>query len=150
LEHHDTRIRFLGGSDRITVERSRGTAMNTRAGEGSGGFFGAGGHTTAGSSLLYSDIGVDSSRSSSSAAAFAPSPAGGVADGDAEAEAQGRAGKGAVLMGGSSGRASSAGDAIAAPSPHSNYRRRPRAVNWDRILLGPVGGGGAIARTRGG
>jgi hypothetical protein len=62
----------LGGSARKTVERSRGTATNTRAGDGSGGFrftgsrvaggfLGAGGHTVGGRSLLSSDVGVDGS-----------------------------------------------------------------------------------------
>jgi hypothetical protein len=62
----------LGGSARKTVERSRGTETNTRAGDGSGGFrftgsrvaggfLGAGGHTVGGRSLLSSDVGVDGS-----------------------------------------------------------------------------------------
>uniref|UniRef100_A0A0A9F5T7 Uncharacterized protein n=1 Tax=Arundo donax TaxID=35708 RepID=A0A0A9F5T7_ARUDO len=123
--HHDTRIRFLGGSDRNTEERSRGTATNTRAGEGTSGDFrfgagsrgagglrGAGGHSAGGRSLLSSDVGVDGSRSSS-ASSFVLSPADDAGAGDGEAEADGGGGKGAVLMGGSAGRASSVGDAIA-------------------------------------
>jgi hypothetical protein len=112
----------LGDSDRNTVERSRGTVTNTRAGDGGSDGFrfgggrlrGAGGHTAGGRSLLSSDVGVDGSSASAS---FALSPAddnAGAGDGGGEAEADGGEGKGVVLMGGSAGRASSSVDAIAA------------------------------------
>jgi hypothetical protein len=130
----------LGDSDRKTVERSRGTATNTRAGagvgfrlagsRGAGGLRGAGGHTAGDRSLLPSDVGVDGSRSSSSAA-FALSTADADDAGDGEDEAEDVAvtvaddgtggGRGVVLMGGNPGRSSSTGDAIIAP--RSNYRR---------------------------
>jgi hypothetical protein len=130
----------LGDSDRKTVERSRGTATNTRAGagvgfrlagsRGAGGLRGAGGHTAGDRSLLPSDVGVDGSRSSSSAA-FALSTADDAGDGEDEAEAEAEdvavaddgtgGGRGVVLMGGNPGRSSSTGDAII--SPRSNYRR---------------------------
>jgi hypothetical protein len=117
----------LGDSDRNTVERSRGTVTNTRAGDGGSDGFrfgggsrgggrlrGAGGHTAGGRSLLSSDVGVDGSSASAS---FALSPAddnAGAGDGGGEAEADGGEGKGVVLMSGSAGRASSSVDAIAA------------------------------------
>lgn len=128
----------MGDSDRKTVERSRGTATNTRAGagggfrlagsRGAGGLRGAGGHTAGDRSLLPSDVGVDGSRSSSSAA-FALSTADDAGDGEDEAEDVAVAvaddgtggGRGVVLMGGNPGRSSSTGDAII--SPRSNYRR---------------------------
>jgi hypothetical protein len=138
--HHDTRIRFLGGSARKTVERSRGTATNTRAGEGSGGFRltgsrgagglrGAGGHAAGGRSLLASDVGVDGSWSSPSAALALSTDDDAGGDGEAAAVALvadsgggGGGGGGVVLMGGSPGRPSSSpGDAIAAP--RSSHRR---------------------------
>ncbi|CAM0952132.1 unnamed protein product [Alopecurus aequalis] len=129
------------GIDRNTTERSRGTARHTRdvvvvvrvgrdfrftAGiRGTGGLRGAGGHAAGVRSLLSSDVGVaGSSRSSVTAAFVVSSP---VADscvdvvdvaGDGAAEAaspgdEGCASKGAVLIGGSDGRASSAKEAIA-------------------------------------
>ena len=109
----------MGGSDRNTAERSRGTSTNTldEAGDflfagsrGAGGLRGAGGHSVGGRSLLSTDVGVNGSWSS---AAFVPSADARAGDGEAEAD-DGEGDKGAVLIGGSAGRASSAGEAIAA------------------------------------
>lgn len=114
------------------MERSRGTARHTRAvvvvvsvgrdfrlsagSRGTGGLRGAAGHSS-GSRILHSfDVGVDGSFSSA-AAAFVLSSA--AADscvddaGDGEAEAASEGGEGAVLIGGSEGRDSSAKEAIA-------------------------------------
>jgi hypothetical protein len=126
--------------------RSRGTVTNARAGDG--GLRGAGGHTAGGLSLLSSDVGVDGSSAFASAS-FALSPAddnAGAGGGGDEAEADGgEEGKGVVLMGGSAGKASSAGDAIASLL---NYRRRRAhaAVNRSQILPVLGWGGGAIVR----
>jgi hypothetical protein len=130
----------LGESDWKLVERSRGTVTKTRAGEGgsAGGFrFGAGsrgggglrgtsGHTAGGRSLLSSKVDVDGSSAS-----FPLSPA----DDDDDAGAGGRVirrrgGKGAVLMGGSAGRGSSAWGAIAASRITAEL-----AVNQNQLLL---------------
>uniref|UniRef100_J3MYV1 Uncharacterized protein n=1 Tax=Oryza brachyantha TaxID=4533 RepID=J3MYV1_ORYBR len=67
--HHHARIRFLGGSDRNTAERSRWTGKNTSgdddedgdflfSGVVRAGFLGAGGHSVGARSLLSSDVGV--------------------------------------------------------------------------------------------
>jgi len=77
-KHGGARIRFLGGRDMNTAERSRGTSkyINGRFVEGrvltkAVGFLGAGGHSVRGCSLLSSDVGVLGSASSSSSSATA-------------------------------------------------------------------------------
>ncbi|CAL9778894.1 unnamed protein product [Musa acuminata subsp. burmannicoides] len=64
-----TRILFLGGRERKTEVRSRGTAQNSLEGATGAflagfGFFGAGGHTRRGLRTCSSDLGVTQSSSS--------------------------------------------------------------------------------------
>lgn len=133
--HGGARIRFLGGRDMKTAERSRGTSKKRSGRFGDGlvpakatGFLGAPGHSVGGRSLLSSEVGVlgsssspsssataagvrDSATTSSSAATGAGrgSPSGSVV---VEADAWSGAGSAAaalVLIGGSAGRTSAAG-----------------------------------------
>ncbi|KAL5222369.1 hypothetical protein ABZP36_027082 [Zizania latifolia] len=128
--HQPARIRFLGGRDRNTAERSRCTVKNTSGGARGAededadflftvvvvvvvlaGFRGAGGHSVGARSLLSSDVGVVGSAASapasfptttSSFAAVVDDGADGVRE-DATA----------VLIGGSAGRTTSPAAAAA-------------------------------------
>lgn len=157
--------------DRNTTERSRGTARHTRVvvvvvrvgrdfrltdgRRGTGGLRGAGGHTVDVRSLLSSDVGVDGSSWSTSAAGFVVPSAASVTcvvvvdvageDGAAEA-ASADGGKGAVLIGGSGGRASSAKEAIAVGRIGGENSRR----KWVGIGMGSNSCSWMGARSGGG